>query len=358
MNEAIVIPALDPTPAMLKQIRDLFQMDFQHIVIVDDGSSPDKEPLFDKALDMGCIVLHHEKNLGKGQSLKDGIRRASMLWSLPVITADADGQHLPIDIYRLAREMETYPDALVLGARDFSIENVPFKSRAGNRITSKVFRLATGKSCSDTQTGLRGIPLSLIPLALSEDGSRYEYEMNFLMDAVQIAPLRMLPIETVYENGNAGSHFRPMADSIRIYARPIRFALSSLAGAACDYTIFALALFLLARTASLEQAERVILATVSARLVSGAVNFELNRRWSFKSKNGAAGDLGRYLLLFFSQMAISAVGTAGLSYLLPAIGAKVIVDVTLFFLSYYIQKNWVFKKKAARKVKPRFTVEP
>lgn len=152
-----------------------------------------------------------------------------------------------------------------------------------------------------------------IPLALSEEGNRYEYEMNFLMDAVQIAPLRMLPIETIYENGNAGSHFRPVADSIRIYARPIRFALSSLAGAACDYTIFALALSLLARTASFEQAEQVILATVSARLVSGAVNFELNRRWSFKSKNGAAGDLGRYLLLFFSQMAVSAIGTAGLS---------------------------------------------
>lgn len=344
MNEAIMIPALDPSPSMLKLIRHLKSLGFHRIILVNDGSQKDKDSLFKQASAMGCMIIRHEKNLGKGESLKDAIRKARDLWDLPVITVDADGQHLPIDIYRLAQEMEAHPDALVLGIRDFTQKNVPFKSFAGNRITSKVFRLLTGIPCPDTQTGLRGIPRNLIPLALSEEGSRYEYEMNFLMDAVKLAPLRMIPIETVYENGNAGSHFRPVADSIRIYLRPIRFSLSSLASAACDYSLFALFLSLLTGVSLFYRAERIILATILARFGSGILNFELNRHWSFRSKNAFGRELIRYLLLFFAQMAASALLTAALSGLLPAVLAKLLTDTSLFFLSYILQKNWVFQR--------------
>ena len=331
MNEAIMIPALDPSPSMLKLIRHLKSLGFHRIILVNDGSQKDKDSLFKQASSMGCIIIRHEKNLGKGESLKDAIRKARDLWDLPVITVDADGQHLPIDIYRLAQEMEAHPDALVLGIRDFTQKNVPFKSFAGNRITSKVFRLLTGIPCPDTQTGLRGIPRNLIPLALSED-------------AVKLAPLRMIPIETVYENGNAGSHFRPVADSIRIYLRPIRFSLSSLASAGCDYSLFALFLSLLTGFSSFYRAERIILATILARFGSGILNFELNRHWSFRSKNAFGRELIRYLLLFFAQMAASALLTAALSGLLPAVLAKLLTDTSLFFLSYILQKNWVFQR--------------
>ena len=88
-------------------------------------------------------------------------------------------------------------------------------------ITSTLFKFGTGIACSDTQTGLRGIPPRLVPLALSTEGDRYEYEMNFLVEAVKTAPLVMIPIETVYENGNAGSHFRPVRDSLLIYRDPL-----------------------------------------------------------------------------------------------------------------------------------------
>lgn len=60
-----------------------------------------------------------------------------------------------------------------------------------------------------------------MPLALSTEGDRYEYEMNFLVEAVKTAPLVMIPIETVYEKGNAGSHFRPVRDSLLIYRDPL-----------------------------------------------------------------------------------------------------------------------------------------
>jgi len=344
MKEAIIIPALDPEPSLIKLIFSLQEKGFHRIVVIDDGSRHDKEYIFNQAIDRGCIVLHHRTNLGKGESIKSGISEVIDLWGLTgVITLDADGQHLPKDVVKIARQMEISPDALILGVRDFSGKNVPFKSRAGNYITSKIFKLMTQKTCPDTQTGLRGIPSSLLMLALNEEGSRYEYEMNFLIDAVKKAPLCMVPIETIYEDKNKCSHFRPIKDSLRIYGKPIKFLLSSLAGAGADYLCFGIFLFILGFS-SIGQELSIIMATISGRSISGVLNFELNRRWSFKSQNKAAGDLSRYLLLFFSLMACTAAGTAFLSkFMTPAI-AKPISDTFLFFISYRVQKDWVFKK--------------
>ena len=90
------------------------------------------------------------------------------------------------------------------------------------------------------------------------------------------------------------------------------------------------------------QTEKIILATIMARVCSGIVNFGLNRRYSFRSRMPVGREIVRYGILFLGQMAASAVLVSMLAYLLPALLAKVIVDTILFFLSFRIQKNWVF----------------
>ena len=184
------------------------------IVIVDDGGQEEYRALFDAAEAMGCRVVHHEVNRGKGAAIRTGIREAMECFGadVHVVTADADGQHLPKDILRVARAVldhnargDAAGPVLVLGVRDFSGRDVPARSRLGNRITAAFFRLSTGTSCGDTQTGLRGIPAALLPLSLETEGDRYEYEMNFLTEAVRKADLVQIPIETVYEEGNRSS---------------------------------------------------------------------------------------------------------------------------------------------------------
>lgn len=76
---------------------------------------------------------------------------------------------------------------LALGTRDFSKDNVPFKSRAGNWITSVCFFLACRARLSDTQTGLRAFPSELLDEMLSIEGDRYEYEMRMLAYAAETA---------------------------------------------------------------------------------------------------------------------------------------------------------------------------
>jgi len=222
MTNTLVIPALHPDEQLLALVEEMraISPDMQ-IVIVDDGSGPAYGQIFDQLKFMyDCILCRHPENYGKGAAIKTGIGHMSRRYPscTGYITADADGQHRPGDILKVAKALQQHPDSLILGTRDFCREQVPFKSRWGNRITSGVFRLITGMNCPDTQTGLRGIPAQHVELALEAPGERFEYEINFLMAAAQnCVPILAVPISTVYLEGNRSSHFRPVRDSARIY---------------------------------------------------------------------------------------------------------------------------------------------
>ena len=125
----------------------------------------------------------------------------------------------------------------MLGSRRFT-GNVPWRSLTGNAITRAVFRVSTGVSVYDTQTGLRAFAVSRIPMMLEMRGERYEYEINVLLYATrQHVPIREVTIETVYIEDNASSHFHPLRDSWRIYKMILLFAASSMTSALVDYVL-------------------------------------------------------------------------------------------------------------------------
>lgn len=381
----VVIPAYKPDRKLLVLLAQLHIRGFDRIVVVDDGSGPDYQIFFEEAAAQGANVVHHPANRGKGAALRTGIQAAidaygpAKIWSkkgtgttagteekqLRIITADADGQHLPDDILKVAKTMAEMPGVLVLGARDYLMPEdpascgnsqqahakedaagVPRKSRWGNRITARIFKWTTGVDCPDTQTGLRGIPACLLDLALATPGDRYEYEMHFLQAAAAAGSVVSVPIKTVYEDNNRGSHFRPVRDSLLIYGRPIRYTLSSLAGAAADFLLFYS--LLLALTGMLSPTLVIIAATVLARLCSGSLNFLLNKHWSFQSRGEIAGEALRYFILFVWIMCSSALLVALMAKLsVPAQIAKLFVDSGLFIASYVLQKKWVFAAQPA-----------
>lgn len=342
-RQTILIPALNPGASFEGLLWELAASGFTRIVVVDDGSAEEYRHLFRRAEDMGCVVVRHEKNQGKGAAIKTGLLSAAECFDISagVITVDADGQHLPRDVQRIAMAMENHPCSLVLGTREFSGDDVPARSRFGNTVTALFFKAVTGVACSDTQTGLRGIPANLFQMAMQTEGSRYEYEMNFLMDAAKVVSIESVPITTVYEDGNSSSHFRPIADSARVYGRFLRFAAASLAGALVDIGLFAL----LGLVFSFEKAGTIFAATAAARVVSGLANFFINRHFSFKSRMRVGGEAVRYGILFIAQMLASAALVSLLSALPAAtVVLKIAVDTVLFFISFRIQNNWVFRQ--------------
>ena len=345
-QHTILIPAYQPGAALPRLVRQLTELGFRHILVVDDGSEEEYQGLFSLTAKWGAEVVHHEVNRGKGAALRTGIEETMKRFpeDQGIITADADGQHLPKDILVVSEALAEDPLSLVLGVRDFDGPEVPWKSRFGNRATRTFFRLSSGRSVSDTQTGLRGFSASLYPELLKIEGNRYEYEMHMLEDLAEQVPFHEVPIETVYENKNAGSHFRPIMDSIRVYGRPLKFALSSLSSSVLDILLFWLLLLIL----PLAEAAAITTATVIARLCSGAANFLINHYFCFRSDQDLRTTGVRYGILFFAQMALSAALVNLITSLLPAaVVAKMLVDTALFFLSYHIQKRWVFRRKEA-----------
>ena len=333
MNINILIPAYEPDEKLTALLEKL--LPHYAVTVVDDGSSEHCAPVFSKAEALGAKVLHHEVNRGKGAALKTGVRALMNegTWD-GIVTADADGQHTPEDISRMAAAMEEHPDTLILGGRDFS--HMPARSRAGNTISRFFFRLATGLSVSDTQTGLRALPKCLYEKLLTVDGDRYEYEMNMLLALRDWGSKYLeIPIETVYLEGNRSSHFHAVRDGLRVFSRVIKYALSSLTCTLVDYLIYILLLTVLPTGTSY----------AIARLCSATLNYFVNLKAVFHGKATAYNALGYVLLSAFSLAVGSVVSSLLANAGLGKIIAKMLIDLVMFFFNYVMQNKVIFKKR-------------
>lgn len=352
-KSTIIIPSLNPDQTLVGYVQRLIDNGFKRLIIVNDGSNVDCDAIF-LTIDNfpECKVLSHKINRGKGFALKTAIKYylKNKYDSPGVITVDADGQHAVNDVLKISHALDTPENRSVfLGARDFYGENIPFKSKFGNKITSRVIEIFHGHYFSDTQTGLRGFPNELLDgLVNKVAGDRYEYEMNVLLYCVHHEiSVQEIKIETIYHDlNNSVSHFRPIIDSTRIYGIILRsfffYSLSGLLSALLDLLIFTLMVKIVFESSDVSA---IFLATAAARVCSSLFNFSMNRNVVFQSKCGMSNSMVKYYILCAIQLSVS----AGLVYLfhhfarIDEVLVKAIVDVLLFFVSYQVQKRWVFK---------------
>lgn len=344
----VLIPAYQPDEQLVLLVERLIQNTDYHIIVVNDGSAPDKQTIF-KQLPETVTLLEHPQNCGKGRAMKTGM--AYIHEHFPetegVVIVDADGQHLLPDIQRVCAALEANPDAIILGSRQFT-GKVPFRSKFGNTVTRYVFAIASGVMVHDTQTGLRAFSVKLIPSLLALKGERYEYEMYMLLGAAeQHIPLKEVYIETVYlDEENSSSHFNPLRDSFRIYASIIKFTASSIIGFLVDYVLVLLLAALFGHF-DFKQKIVLLLSAVIARVVSSLCNFFINRRVVFKSDDGVLRTAVKYyavaaLILVLNYLLLNLFNIA-LS--IPLAVAKLIVEALLFALSLALQRFFVFKSK-------------
>ena len=225
----VLVPVYQPGDPLLGFVTELrAAAPDTPVVIVDDGSAPATARVLAAVADLGCTVLRHQVNRGKGAALKTGFRHIAEAYpGQDVVCADADGQHGVSDVLRVAGHVRD-TDHLVLGVRRFA-RGVPLRSRVGNTVTQTLFRAVTGRGVQDTQTGLRAYPADQLGWLQTVPGERFEYEMNVLLAASRAGhPMDEVTIATTYLDDNASSHFSPVVDATRIYWPLLRFAASSL----------------------------------------------------------------------------------------------------------------------------------
>jgi glycosyltransferase involved in cell wall biosynthesis len=352
----VLLPSLDPDDKLLSVVSGLLNVGFSDILLINDGSKTENLHYFEKAAVHPQVhLLHHPRNMGKGAALKTGLR-----WFLEnrpnakgVVTVDGDNQHHPDDIQTCTLKM-LGTGRIILGCRDFSMDHVPLRSRAGNNITKAVFRIFCGMKLSDTQTGLRAIPTAYIQQLEAIKGDRFEYETNMLLAMLQQdIPYGEVQIRTVYIEENKSSHFRAVQDSARIYALILahffRYTLASIASALVDTGVFALLSWLLSGTLGGLLLNGI--CTGTARVLSSLFNFFVNKKMVFQNEDRTGKALLRYYCLAIPILLLQLGLTHG-AYLLFGIEDHqtllrtliyVAVMTVLYIVSFMFQQRWVFR---------------
>lgn len=211
-NFCVIVPTYN-NQKTLKKVLDSI-LDFTtNVIIVNDGSTDSTSEILKSYSQL--TQIHHPKNLGKGRALRNGFRKALELDFEYAITIDSDGQHFPTDIPVFLEAIQDEPNALLIGSRNMTQENVPKKSSFGNKFSNFWFKFETGIKLDDTQSGFRLYPLRLLPKRFYTN--KFEFEIEVIVRAAwKGITVKNIPIQVLYDPAERVSHFRPFQDFTRI----------------------------------------------------------------------------------------------------------------------------------------------
>jgi glycosyltransferase involved in cell wall biosynthesis len=209
---AVIIPALNAAKTLGPIVAGAKEH-VEKVVVVDDGSS---DGTGDVARQNGAIVIRHDVNRGKGGALKSGF-----LWAIEqqldgVITLDADGQHLPRQIPQFIEHRRATGADLIIGGRAHLFDGMLPRRRMANRFSAWAIARASRTKIEDSQSGFRFYSSRVLrEIPLRAEGFDMETEV-IIRAGVRGLRVEQIPIELGFVDGVSTSHFKPLADTLRI----------------------------------------------------------------------------------------------------------------------------------------------
>lgn len=329
--DAVLIPAYEPDNQLLLLVKQLSQKGFG-IVVVDDGSGPEYQELFDKVKAYACVLVH-KQNRGKGAALKTGMTyiRRHLPETAHFITCDADGQHRVEDVIRVSEQLQA-GRKFVLTMRKLR-RDIPFRSWIGNTMSRVVYTLLTKRYLADNQSGLRGFDCSYIDWLVQVEKDNYDYEMNVLYYAAKKAiPVTTILIDAIYIDNNRSSHFEPLKDTVRIYSSLFKLAIGMFIG-------FIVAEIWMLLASLLLQYDYLLISAPGAGIVSYVVHITVSACFVFRKTR-----CYDYITLLIHQIIsyfVYTLGCALFSYAFPQISLWIAFN--LVFLICIPLRYWLCK---------------
>lgn len=190
------MPAKDEDKYIHSLIKQIHELGFQKIVVVNDQSTDRTKELAENFFDV--VVLDHVINLGPGAATQTGIAYAVRNGADIILTIDADLQHDPKDLMKLVDHMRSSNSDLVIGSRFLKNNKIPLKRIFYNKVGNVISFLLTGKFLTDSQSGLKAISKDLSKsLDLNYDG--FEFCMEIIKHAkLSNAQISEIPVEVRY----------------------------------------------------------------------------------------------------------------------------------------------------------------
>jgi len=190
-----------------------------HVIVVDDGSI---DATAARAREAGATVIRHAQNLGKGCAIRTGLTRALEERCTHVLFLDADMQHDPAEIPKLAEQAERGIGDFVLAEREFVKDSMPPARFYTNVIGSHILSWFIGMRVSDSQSGFRLIRSDwLRTVRLTARGYEIETEMLIKLARAGARVERVTVARLNYEG--ARSHIRPFRDTFRTCMLALRY---------------------------------------------------------------------------------------------------------------------------------------
>jgi glycosyltransferase involved in cell wall biosynthesis len=130
------------------------------VLVVDDGSSDGSE---EAARGAGALVARLRQNRGGGAALRAGYALAVDAGARAVVTMDADGQHRPEELERIAAPVLSGRVQLAQGSRVIGHSEGGVRSRElGIALFSRLLRGLTGERITDCSNSFRAIDTRLL----------------------------------------------------------------------------------------------------------------------------------------------------------------------------------------------------
>lgn len=342
INDVLVlIPAYLPDVKMVDFVKDLKNKGFDKIVIVRDGVFSCNNEVFETVQSLyGCVVVDHNVNLGKGRALKTGFNYILNNFKdiAGVVMADADGQHLAVDVVKMAESLLLNKNSYIIGTRDFSLNSVPLRSLIGNRFACFFFSYLIGSKIYDTQTGLRAFSYENIKKFIKINGEKYDFETNMLLNLKKLdIPIVKVSINTVYIDSNKSSHFNPFFDTIKIAKNIVNYYLPIL-------LILILDSFLIAMVEKFTNIPLYV-NILSVSFISYLINIKANY-YLYQYQNNKIV----YLFLFFWWLFIAFIFILMLLFFKNIIILKVVGNFVFFILNIWFHDFFLFNYKKNRSV--------
>lgn len=210
----VCIPAYNEERSIASLIVQLRSFAYE-ILVCDDGSTDQTGEI---ARQLGLTVFRHEKNMGKGASLRTLIEEATKLDPEVVVTMDGDGQHEPNDVPRVVAPILQSNADIVIGARRTSGGMMPRDRVIGNMVLDLATGRKAGMRLVDSQSGFRAYSRRALGF-LDFKAAGMAIESQTLIDAVKAGlTISTVDVATTYQQvvhkRNPLAHFSSVFDYI------------------------------------------------------------------------------------------------------------------------------------------------
>ena len=354
MKISVIIPLSAPDEATAGYIEDLIKNKIEDIILVAESEKA-HGGFLKRIAGLSKVTVICAKKPGRQAALKEAFMflKENRKDTDGAICCTEDGRYPYEALDICIKVFEKDPECVIFGARDQEKENAQTGKSAGTKISSLVYRFATGIRLKDTQSRLRLVPGCYFEYFAQLAGKPKGYETRMLIGIMnKKIPYAEVSVPYICPDENIRKDPLCLKDKIVTYgivlAYFLKFAISSVSSYLIDMGIYALLLFFL--ESRLSVSGQVLICTIVSRVISSLFNFTLNRKTVFKATDNLAASTVRYYIIAVIKLAASyaliylftdLLGITGFAQLI----IKALVDLILFLFSFQFQKNWVFKNK-------------